>query len=108
MAHSLRSKSKKVTKKVKCFNPNSDYFKAAQERTLRLAEKQKENLLKQEQLNKENKDQDESNSTNTTTNPLDIPVEELVKVKTHGWRNSRASNYKKKVASKKKNKTMKF
>ena len=105
MAHSLRSKSKKVTKKAKCFNPNSDYFKAAQERTLRLAEKQKENLLKQEQLNKENKD--ESNST-STTNPLDIPVEELVKVKTHGWRNSRASNYKKKVASKKKNKTMKF
>lgn len=104
MAHSLRSKSKKVTKKAKCFNPNSDYFKAAQERTLRLAEKQKENLLKQEQSNKESKDQDES----TTTNPLDIPVEELVKVKTHGWRNSRASNYKKKVASKKKNKTMKF
>jgi hypothetical protein len=109
MAHSARSKSKKVTKKVKTSNPNSDYFKAAQARTERLANKIKENLEKQnlEKASATSEDLMETEETEKRSAVVQTPVDELHKVKTHGWRKSRASDYKKKKASKK-NKSMKF
>ena len=109
MAHSARSKSKKVTKKVKTSNPNSDYFKAAQARTERLANKIKENLEKQnlEKASATSDDLMETEETEKRSAVVQTPVDELHKVKTHGWRKSRASDYKKKKASKK-NKSMKF
>ncbi|KAG0673785.1 hypothetical protein C6P40_003022 [Pichia californica] len=104
MAHSLRSKSKLKSKKTKTSNPNSDYFKTNQARTERLAQKLKENTTKQ---------QDSTTTATTTTTNTDTmdtsndTPEDLTKVKTHGWRKSRASDYKKKKNSKK-NKSLKF
>lgn len=96
MAHSLRSKSKLKSKKVKTSNPNSDYFQTTQARTERLAEKLRENTIKQQEQ--------KPSSTMDTTNDS---IQDLTKVKTHGWRKSRASAYKKKKVSKK-NKSLKF
>lgn len=105
MAHSLRSKTKLKSKHIKTSNPNSDYYKAAEQRTERLAQKLKDNLEKQKV---EKAQKDEENMNDDTVHPLDKPVEELAAVKTHGWRKSRTSDYKKKRASKRKNKTLKF
>ena len=96
MAHSLRSKSKLKSKKTKTSNPDSDYFKAAHERTERLALKLKENTAKQASAAAAGKDDSKMDAD-----------EEPAKVNTHGWRKSRAANYKKKKASKK-NKSLKF
>lgn len=104
MAHSLRSKSKKVSKKIKCSNPNSDYFKTAKERTQRLAEKLKQNL---EQQKGESVDDDSKMQTDDNQNATSATAEELLKVKTHGWRKSRSQDYKKKKISKR-NKAIKF
>lgn len=110
MAHSLRSKTKLKSKKLKTSAPNSDYFKAAEERTQRLANKLKDNLEKQ-------KDAANNESTTTSADQMEtdeateksmLNTAELQNVKTHGWRKSRASSYKKKKAAKNKNKTMKF
>lgn len=101
MAHSLRSKSKLKSKKVKTSNPNSDYFQTTQARTERLAEKLKENTIKQQQ-----QQQSSTSISSTTSSAMDI-TNDLTKVKTHGWRKSRASAYKKKKVSKK-NKSLKF
>ena len=108
MAHSLRSKSKLKAKKVKTSNPNSDYFKTQESRSQRLAEKLKENLEKQAAAKVTATDSKDSDEMDTDTpKELQTPAEELVNVKTHGWRKSRAANYKKKKASKK-NKSLKF
>jgi hypothetical protein len=106
MAHSLRSKTKLKSKKAKTSNPDSDYYKAAQERTQRLADKLKENLEKQKSKGNNEKDVDQMETDDKSSN-LTIDAEDLVKVKTHGWRKSRTAIYKKKKAAKK-NKTMKF
>lgn len=104
MAHSLRSKSKKVSKKVKCSNPNSDYFKTAKERSQRLADKLRENQEKQNQ----NAGNDESKmETDNASEALSTNADGLLRVKTHGWRKSRSQNYKKKKVSKR-NKAIKF
>lgn len=98
MAHSLRSKSKLKSKKSKTSNPNSDYFKAAQERTERLALKLKENSERQNAV---------AAAKTQGTEPASAAASDLEKVNTHGWRKSRTANYKKKKASKK-NKSLKF
>ncbi|ODQ47041.1 hypothetical protein PICMEDRAFT_71168 [Pichia membranifaciens NRRL Y-2026] len=99
MAHSLRSKSKLKSKKTKTSNPDSDYFKAAHERTERLALKLKENTAKQAAAGA-------AAGASKDDSKMDAD-EEPAKVNTHGWRKSRAANYKKKKASKK-NKSLKF
>ncbi|GMG31219.1 unnamed protein product [Ambrosiozyma monospora] len=94
MAHSARSKSKLKSKSIKVTAKNSDYAKTAEARRQRLAEKARENLLKQKA--KDAKDDD------------DMKMDVEKNVSTSGWRKSRTSTYKKNKASKRKNKTMKF
>lgn len=105
MAHSLRSKSKLKSKHIKTINPNSDYFKATENRTQRLAQKTKENLEKQNMekalISEENMEESSKSKV------LEKPVEEILKVKTHGWRKSKSADYKKRKASKR-NKSLKF
>lgn len=101
MAHSLRSKTKLKAKKVKTSDPKSDYFQAAKARTERLAQKLKENTDKQQLETPATSADDKMDESSEN------PADDLTKVKTHGWRKSRASNYKKKKASKK-NKSLKF
>lgn len=109
MAHSLRSKSKKVSKKIKCSNPNSDYFKTAKERAQRLAEKLKGNLEQQKTATVVDADDESKMQTddNENADSASVNAEELLKVKTHGWRKSRSQDYKKKKISKR-NKSIKF
>lgn len=108
MAHSLRSKTKLKSKKIKTSAPTSDYFKAAEERTQRLANKLKENLEKQKSADNSESSATDQMETEETTEKSITSADDLGKVKTHGWRKSRAANYKKKKAAKNKNKTMKF
>ncbi|ODV84901.1 hypothetical protein CANARDRAFT_28643 [[Candida] arabinofermentans NRRL YB-2248] len=109
MAHSARSKSKLKAKAAKISGKNSDYLKLNEARRNRLADKLKENLIKQKQAKGEL-------ATDVDGDAVDVAAEDKMdddsasKVSTAGWRSSRHNQYKKNHATKKskKNKTMKF
>lgn len=110
MAHSARSKSKLRSKSEKTKNPNSDYFKTAEARRQRLAEKMKENSVKQtEQKEQEKADAMEDVSESAVTPIADKKID-YANVSTHGWKKSRTASYKKGRAAKGKgkNKSVKF
>lgn len=112
MAHSARSKSKLRSKTEKVSNPNSDYFKTAEARRQRLAQKLQENVLKQNELKEQEKANAMEDIPEDGEKPALTPIGEkkidYSNVGTHGWKKSRTANYKKKKAAKTKNKAIKF
>lgn len=111
MAHSARSKSKLRSKSEKVTNPNSDYFKTAEARRQRLAQKLKENSEKQNEAKEQEKldnMEDVPAEGEVTTTPIGEKKIDYASVGTHGWRKTRTANYKKKKAAKTKNKAIKF
>lgn len=93
-------------------NPNSDYFKTAEARRQRLAQKLQENVQKQNELKEQEKtdqmDDVPAEGETEALTPIGEKKIDYTNVGTHGWRKTRTANYKKKKAAKTKNKAIKF
>lgn len=91
MAHSARSKPKRLAKSIKVHAKGSDYARTVEERRERLAKKMEENIAKQK----------------AADDKMDVEDKDK-KIGTSGWRNSRRSKHKRRKASKRRRKNLGF